>query len=195
LEGLKNKLTTEGTYTIDQQEFDLKGMIQEMELRLLNPFTEGIISDSRGQISGDFVLGGTPTAPDLNGRINLQETNTIIDFLGTRVLIPQHTITFNNRSIILGKVDVSDEQGQTGVLQGVIGHQFFTDFEFDLQFLSPSFQVMNTTVEQNPLFFGQLFADVVVDIRGSLELPTIDVEARTLENSVFNLQPWNYTKI
>ncbi len=189
LKGAKNNLSLNGQYVIDNKKFDIKGDIQQMEMRLLNPFTEGIITDSKGMAAGNFTLGGTPQKPDLNGQLSLQQASTIIDFLGARITIPEHTVRFNNQEITLGTVTVKDVDNQTGTLSGNIYHDFFTDFLLDLRFQTNSFQVMNTTAAQNPLFFGQLFVSADVNIDGSLALPFIEVNARTLPNSVFNLQP------
>lgn len=189
LKGEKNNLNVAGKYDIDKQEYDIKGIVSALEMRLIDPFAQDIISKSVGQLSGDFTLTGTPKASDLKGQLNLKEVSTIIDFLGTGVLIPKHTIVFNNNNISLGRVDLKDVNGQKGAIMGNISHQFFTDFEFDLQFKSDAFQIMNTMAVQNPLFFGQLFVAATVNITGNLELPTIEVQAKTLTNSVFNLQP------
>lgn len=189
LKGEKNNLEIGGQYRIDQRNFDIQGDIEEMELRLLDPFTINIISKSKGRASGKFTLGGTPLQPDLKGQLNLKEASTKIDFLGARILIPEHTIGFNNKEITLGMVTVKDVDNQTGTLTGNIYHNFFDDFLLDLKFQTNSFQVMNTNATNNPLFFGQLYVDADVYINGSLELPYIEVNARTLPNSVFNLQP------
>lgn len=189
LKGTQNNLTINGQYLIDERTFDIEGDIQTMEMRLLNPFMEGIISDSKGVASGNFTLGGTPQKPDLKGQINLQQVSTTIDFLGASITIPEHTVSFNNQEITLGTVNVKDTDNQTATLSGNIYHDFFADFLLDLRFQTNSFQVMNTTAEQSPLFFGQLFVSADVNIDGSLELPFIEVNARTLPNSVFNLQP------
>ena len=189
IKGANNNLELNGNYVIEDKTFDVKGAIQEMELRLLNPITEDIISDSKGRASGDFTLSGTFEKPDLNGQLALEDANTIIDFLGTRIFIPEHSIEFNSNEIVLGNVAVKDVDGQTGTLAGNIKHQFFQDYILDLQFKSDAFQVLNTTAEQSPLFFGQLFVEATVDVTGELTLPTIEVAAKTLPNSVFNLQP------
>ncbi len=189
LKGDNNNLSLVGQYTIDTKEFDISGDIQQMEMRLLNPFTEGIINDSKGMASGRFTLEGTPEKPDLSGQINLQQASTIIDFLGSRITIPEHTIAFNNQQITLGSVLINDADNQQGTLTGNIYHDFFADMQLDLRFQTNSFQVMNTTATLNPLFFGQLFVAADVNINGPLTLPFIEVNARTLPNSVFNLQP------
>ncbi|MEM6320280.1 MAG: translocation/assembly module TamB domain-containing protein [Bacteroidota bacterium] len=189
LVGKENRLKIDGQYYIQERRFDLTGDIQEMEMRLLNPFTEGIISDSKGKLAGQFTLVGTPEQPNLNGAISLNQASTIIDFLGTRILIPQHTIELNNGAIQLGSVEVKDIDNQTGTLSGKIRHDFFSNFFLDLDFSTPSFQVMNTKAEDNPLFFGRLIVAADVAINGSLDLPSIELNARTLPKSVFNLQP------
>jgi len=151
LKGPKNNLTLDGQYVIDERTFDIEGDIQAMEMRLLNPFTEDIISDSEGIASGNFTLGGTPKKPDLNGKLNLQQVSTTIDFLGARITIPEHTVAFDNQEITLGTVAVKDVANQTATLSGNIYHDFFADFLLDLRFQTNSFQVMNTTATQSPL--------------------------------------------
>ncbi|MEM1119823.1 MAG: translocation/assembly module TamB domain-containing protein [Bacteroidota bacterium] len=189
LRGANNQVKIAGNYQIDQQQFDIQGDLNRLEMRLLNPFTEGIISDSKGIAKGQFLLDGTPQKPDLKATLQLENTSTIIDFLGSRLLIPQHEIRIDNQTVALGNVAVEDEQGRQGTFSGQIKHEFFQNMQLDLRFDSDAFQVMNTTAEDNPLFYGLLNVDAVVDITGPLELPAIEIDARTLPNSVFNLAP------
>lgn len=189
LSGEKNKFTLDGNYSIQDRQFNLKGNIDSLELRLLNPFSERIVSDSRGKVSGGFSLNGSPQNPILNGQLNLEKASTIVDYLGTRIYIPNHSLFLDNRNIQIGNLQVRDENGQKGVISGFIQHQFFKDFDLNLKFQSDAFQLLNTTSEQNPLYYGQVFASVTASVSGKLQVPNIEIKAETLPNSIFNLQP------
>jgi len=189
LMGKKNKFSIGGNYRIQERKFDLEGTIDSLEMRLLNPFTKRIVSDSKGKISGDFSLEGSPQNPEVNGQLKLEKASTVVDYLGTRIYIPNHLFYMDNRTIQIGNLQVRDETGQKGVIKGIIQHDFFTDFDLKLKFQSDAFQVLNTTAEQNPLYYGQIFAAVTAAVAGELQVPNIQIKAKTLSNSVFNLQP------
>ena len=188
LSGEVNNFKIEGAYNPDQQQFDITCNIQALEMKLLNPFTKGIIRESEGIASGIIKLNGTPEKPKLQSELVLQNTSTNIVFLNSRITIPKHVLQITDRQIALGDVSIIGQDNKKATLNGIIKHRFFRDFDMDLLFQTTDFNIMNTTEKDNSLFWGNLNLSTDIRIKGSFIEPLLDIQAQTLANSTFFIQ-------
>ncbi len=190
LKGPVNDLNIGGTYGIDSEKLDLKGIIQPLELRLLDLVLVDVIADSKGTIEGNITVKGTIDKPDVNGTLNLREISTLIEFTQARYSIDQGTILLNNKTIDLGRMTLRDTASNTAQLDGKLTHNFFTDIKLDLDLNTEKFLILNTTPQDNSLFYGTLLLGAKVEVTGPLELPVLNIVAKTLPGSELNLSPF-----
>ncbi|MBR9920659.1 MAG: hypothetical protein GYB31_07445 [Bacteroidetes bacterium] len=189
LQGLVNQMNVGGTYDIENKVFDVNADIGRMEMQALDPFLSGLIHDSEGHLKGQFTLKGSPDKPALNGRLQLNQVQTTIDYLNARYKIVQGDIAFTERKIDFGNFKLLDENNQPANLSGVINHRTFSDMVFDLRFQTDQFQFLNTTAADNDLFYGKLILDSDTDIQGPLESPRFFIQAKTAAGTAFHVVP------
>ena len=188
--GENDAFTARGYYNIDSREFDVMADVKKMELSLLDPYLQTIINDSEGSISGKFEIKGTPEVPNFKGYLDLNNISTVIAVTKARYQIGEERITINNKEIDLEKMVLKDKQGRTADLVGKILHKNFSDFRLDLGVKTDEFLFLNTTATDSPLFYGKLNLSADLTVKGLLEKPNVQIVARTLANSEFNLSPF-----
>jgi len=121
--------------------------------------------------------------------------STLIDFSKARYEINNQNIRINNSKISFEDVALLDSKGNTAMVNGKIDHRSFSDFYYDLKINAEGFQLLNTTADDNPLFYGTIFLDARAKITGPLELPNLDVDAKSLTGSRFFLSPFIETDV
>lgn len=190
LKGPINDLNISGTYGIESKQLDIKASVAALEMRILDLVLVDVIADSKGTIEGNVTVQGTPDKPDVNGTLNLREISTLIEFTQARYAVNQGTIQLNNKTINLGQMTLRDTANNTAQLNGKLSHDFFTNITLDLDLSTDKFLILNTTAHDNPIFYGNLILGAQVDVTGPLELPLINVVAKTLPGSELNLSPF-----
>ncbi len=178
-----------GDYAYQKDELDLFASITNMELSLLNPLLEGNVSSASGKVTGEARVKGPISAPALTSSINLEKASLVVDYLKTKLKIPKHTLTITDKIIDIGAMKITGESQEEAVLSGKINHQFFSDLSLDLRLNTKKFRLLNTTMKDNPLFWGTLNLDTDITAQGTLNAPIITINAKTLPGSRFFLQP------
>ena len=188
LEGSENNLFVKGNYDLARKNYNLNGQIDALQISTLNPFTKGIISNSKGILSGNLILNGSLEKPQLRSTLLISEASTTIDYFNIPINIPRHQFQLDERKITLGNVNLLGENNKTAQINGSIKHDFFTNWNMDLGFQTEDFKLLNTTEEDNSIFWGTLNLKTDVKIDGPFEKPFINVNATTLPQSNFYIQ-------
>ncbi|MEZ4931105.1 MAG: translocation/assembly module TamB domain-containing protein [Saprospiraceae bacterium] len=119
------KLTLKGNYNVPQNQFDLSADIEKLSLVVADPFLSELMKDSRGYLSGNFTLTGTPETPALNGRITTHDISTHVIMTGTRYRTNENAITISEKEIDFGELELYDPAGRKAVVTGGITHEYF----------------------------------------------------------------------
>ncbi|MFK8005587.1 MAG: translocation/assembly module TamB domain-containing protein [Saprospiraceae bacterium] len=189
LEG-ENRMTLIGDYSIQENQFDLDFDIEKLSFALVDPFINEIIKDSKGDVSGEIKLTGTPNQPNVNGLLQVRNLNTLVILSNTRYSTDLANIQVSEKTFELGTIKLKDPKNNLAILTGRINHEYFQNLKLNLNLETDAFQVLNTTLENNELYFGNLFLKANVKVTGPLELPFLDVVAKTLPESKLFVQPF-----
>ncbi len=187
LKGKENDVSLVGGYDIAAQAYNVKATIAALEMRLVDPVMVGIISESKGKLTGQFSLNGTVEKPALAGAINLENISTNVDFSKTRYAVSTGKITFNNKEINLGTMVLTDRKNDKATLSGKVNHEFFSNLSLDLSMNTNRFTFLNTQATDNGSFYGKLFLNANVVITGPVTKPVLEIRAKTLEGSEVNV--------
>ena len=167
-------------------------------LNPLNPFGEGVITDIRGEISGDAKVTGRLQRPQINGNLNLDggglrvpylnvdyafDDDTTIDLITDR----QQRFVFNNARLI------DSEHFSKATLNGSINHVNFSDWALDLDINSDRLLVLNTKDSEDALYYGTAFVDGNINIEGLTNELLINANVASEEGTVFKI-PLNDTE-
>ncbi len=164
-------------YAVDNM-LNLEASYEQAPLNLLEPFFGDIFSNIKGTTSGNIFVLGTPSYPILRGgglveggSIRINYLNTTYDFEGN-ILFSENEIGFRN-------LRMSDTEGNPAWLNGGVFHDGFTNFVVDLKARLQSTKVLNTTLEENELFYGTAYVTGEVEVLGPANNLWITADARS----------------
>ncbi|MBP6827198.1 MAG: translocation/assembly module TamB domain-containing protein, partial [Saprospiraceae bacterium] len=184
-----NTASLRGTYDPGTRAFDIEARIEQLILAVADPFLNTLIRDSKGHISGNFTLRGTPDKPALNGSITTHDISTEVVISGTRYRTAENKITFSETEIDFGQLTLFDANDRKANLSGKIRHSYLDDIQMDMRVQTDGLQILNTTRDNNQLYYGKLFAKADVHITGTPALPRLDIVATTLDSSLLHVEP------
>jgi hypothetical protein len=88
--------------------------------------------------------------------------------------MPRESITFNNDGIRFNDFTLVDSTGNKAVISGSIDTKTYTDFAFGIDIKTDNFRVINSTQEDNKLYYGKLYLNSNIKIRGDMNTPVVD---------------------
>jgi len=100
-----------------------------------------------------------------------------VDFLGAFYRMEDQTVKLNESFIDFSGVELIDEMGNKAQVSGGLNHTLLADIEADLSISSPRFIGLNTTVEDNPLYYGLGVGKLDIAFRGPFDAIDIRVNA------------------
>jgi hypothetical protein len=141
-----------------------------------------------GHLTGKFALSGKVDQPVITGEGLVRNGAVTIDFLGIRLFIENQLVNFSENSIDATGSEILDIYGNPARLTGGIRHNYFTDLSLDLVIQSDNFLLLNTTEEDDIMYYGHCMGDARVEFSGELGSPNITVDAENRENTRFYLR-------
>ncbi len=181
IKGPLKKFIAEGIFDVSRTNgrIDMKVKADSADLNPLQPIFNGIASNLSGTVSGDLNLSGTLTKPAFKGTLKANNVSFIVDYLNTRYHI-NDKIGLSNESIDFRGLKVTDDLNSSGYVTGQIKHDFFSKMELNVKVEKVNkLMVLNTTKEQNDVFYGTGFASGNALFKGPIDDLKIDIKAKT----------------
>lgn len=181
--GVKN-IEVDGKYYIntisDSMDFDIT--LQKTNLTSFSGYVKGIFSDVKGKASGKLKLAGPANSPSLVGKIRLQQTSFVVDYLNTKYNFADE-VEFTPNYFRFNKITLNDANGNQAIVDGYIYHQKLKDFILNFDIQASNFQMLNTTYAQNELYYGTAYGSGKVKIFGPFDLIKINMAIKTEKNT------------
>ncbi|QOI98437.1 MAG: translocation/assembly module TamB [Flammeovirgaceae bacterium] len=156
--------------------------LKQANLKIFEPFLDELFSKFEGTITGNYSVTGTVSDPKLNGSGRVENGGLVINYLNTAYQF-NGLIGLTPSSIYFEEVNLTDAFRNRGELQGTITHYNFGNMEVNLVAKFTDFQVLNTTAQDNTLFYGQAYATGDVSITGPVNNLKITANATTRKNT------------
>ena len=189
--GPSNNVTGSAKYNTATRDIDMHLLVDSLQLLVLDPFLHDIIKNSQGHLSGEVKLSGTTEEPNISGQAKLHNTVTTIVANNTQYSFHDHVINFDDTTIDIGDLEINDKEGNTANLTGKIYHKNLKDMIVDLKIDTDKFLFLNTTTQENPVFFGRVFLDAQGIITGPVSLLQVDVTAKSLSGTEITISPYS----
>ncbi|MBZ9788054.1 translocation/assembly module TamB domain-containing protein [Psychroflexus sp. CAK57W] len=178
-------LAVNGIYQTNTSEttvdFDID--LRTLEMQTLEKFATDYIKNSNGNLKGDFEVNGPLDELDYKGflafdgvQFNLSTLNTLLQFKNERIELTKNKVSFDNFT-------VADQQDNTLTTSGFIDVEELINPKFDLSFDANNFQLLNSTAEDNDLYYGKLVFDASAKLNGNLDLPKVDLNLSIKEET------------
>lgn len=177
IQGQGNDVDLSGAYHAPEggePNFDLVLDIRNLNMSTLEAFSFGSIRESQGSIRGKLNITGTSDAPDVRGSLLFDQAATTIAMLNAHFEMDQQQIDFNRSGIRFNQFQITDSAGNKAQVNGSIRTQNYLDYAFNLGVTAKNLQVLHSTVEDNTLFYGDLFLDTDLKITGDIDNPKVN---------------------
>ncbi|MFI5161578.1 MAG: translocation/assembly module TamB domain-containing protein [Sphingobacteriales bacterium] len=173
--GKGNQVNMKGIYyTSPQSSFDLDLNIVKLNAKSIEGFSFGSVREATGTITGNLKITGTTAAPSIRGDVNFNKVGFNISMLNSYFTMPHESITFNDAGISFNNFTLVDSTGSKAIIAGTILTKDYTDFDFGLHIHSDNFRVINSTQEDNKVYYGKLYLTSDIKITGDINTPVVD---------------------
>lgn len=179
LKGDEIEILTYGAVNIDEEEgikFKTSLDLVEMKFDLIEWLVEGEIYNSRGYLSGNLELEGSPEEIDWSGILQFNEVSFVTRETRSTFSIPNEEISFSQSDINFSDFNIFDQDNNPTIINGSVDITELTMPVFDLNIVSRDFKFLESTREDNDFVFGRAILDLNIDLKGDLSTPLIEAD-------------------
>jgi translocation and assembly module TamB len=158
--------------------------VNKLQLNTLEGASFGNLKNARGYLSGNVDIEGKVEKPDIDGKLNFNETSFIVPMLNSLWKVDNESLlVIDNTGFRFNTFTIRDSANNKAVLDGMAYTTNYTNYKFDLSFKARNFQGLNSTKQDNSLYYGDLFFDADLNITGTEELPVVDGSVKVNEGT------------
>ena len=190
LSGKGNDISLSGHYYVkpaNQSIFDLALDIRQLQMSTVTAASMGTLARGSGHISGKVDINGTFEKPAVNGSLVFNKAGFSPTLLGSYFTVDQERININQAGFLFDTFTIRDSVNNTLVLDGYAYTSNFVNYRFDLTINADNFQAINTTKRNNALYYGKLYFDSDLRVRGTETSPVIDGAVTIRESTDFTV--------
>jgi len=158
----------------ENPEFNINMLLDFQALAVLERYSMGNISEMSGKMLGNISLTGTPDDPEILGSVGFEETALRVNSLNFRTRLRNEKLTFDKNGLLFNDFKIEDASQQKLTINGNILTKNYRDFDFDLRMVTTNLQPVNSTAADNKTFYGNLFIDTDITLKGNQNTPVID---------------------
>lgn len=172
-----NDVSINGNYIVKpaNSSYNFMVNIAAFQMHSLEGFTKGSIKDARGFLYGKIALNGSLNNPNIDGKINFDNTAFNVSAFNNVFKIDKASIAvINNKGIEFQNFVIRDTTQNTLAIGGGIHTTDFLNYNFDLTIKARNFQAINSTNKDNKLFYGKMVFSTDLTVKGTPSHPIID---------------------
>ena len=154
-----------GSYFPSNDSLDFTVDADGLSLALLNTVMGESFQNIHGNATGELKLKGGLNKVEMYGDIIGTNAGLALKYLQVSYYFTD-TVKFRGDSMIFDNITIHDFEGHTGVFDGSIRHDNFSNMDYNLSIRSNDLQIINTTSQINPRFYGKAYASGLVKITG-----------------------------
>ncbi|MFH7017094.1 translocation/assembly module TamB domain-containing protein [Flavobacterium sp. FlaQc-47] len=187
LTGEGNDMKLTGNYRMDDGNLDFNLDLNNLNMKSIQGFTMGNITDGTGALDGNFKITGNASAPKVNGELNFKDAGFRVAKLNSFFKTQNEKITLQNDLITFNKFTFHDENDNELTIDGTIKSADYTKFDFGLTVVADDFRAIHSKEADNDLFYGDLILDTKLNIKGTLENPVIGGNIKINKDTKFSV--------
>jgi hypothetical protein len=173
LTGAGNDVEIAGMYTVDNGNLDFDLDLRQLNVKSIQGFSFGNITEGEGYFSGDLRLEGTVTEPLILGDLEFNDVGFIVVPLDNYFQNMNDPISFTREGISFNRFTIEDEDNNQLVVDGRLQTSDYTSYGFNLTINADNFRAISSTAEDNEFYYGDLILDTRLTVGGSLNNPVV----------------------
>lgn len=183
----KHDTLVRGYFAPDRMRYYARMNVDSLDMGLLDPVLAGVVSSTEGIASAELVVQGERRKAELTGQIRARGLATTVDFTQVRYRVPEAVLDVRGNRFRAANVPVYDPEGNRGRLDVDLNLQHLSNIAYDLRVAPDEMLVLNTTADDNDFFFGRVYASGMARIAGDKGQVSMDIAARTDDDSFFSM--------
>lgn len=188
----KDTSEVNGFVSIVRNEMLLDIDVNNLQIGFIKPYLSSFANDLRATVNGKLYVGGPFDAIEIWGKAYARDAMLSIDFLKSEFYF-EDSVTIHKDAFVLKDIELTDRYGNKGMVNGLIKHHLFRDFDYKIDIDVNNILAFNTTEVDSPDFYGRFFATGKASIIGDMNSVNIDVIAKPEKNSYFAIPIDSYS--
>ncbi len=176
--GNGNDIQLAGKYYTGEGRMDMKLNIANLNASTLTPFSAGQLTDAGGSLKGNVAISGTINKPEVGGSVHFENAYVVPAVSGERFTLTNEKINISSRGINFDHFTLVDSAGNKAIINGDVLTTDFKNYGFDVDLNADDFRVINTPQKNNSLFYGKLNIDAKVELRGDMNVPSVNANLK-----------------
>ncbi|MGV9004311.1 translocation/assembly module TamB domain-containing protein [Flavobacterium sp.] len=187
ISGFDNLVFLDGSYQVGNGNFDLKLNVDKFQMKSIQAFTFGNLTKSTGFLNGKLDIEGNVNQPRIEGFLKFNEAGFEVKTLSAKFKLLNDKILFTNKKMLFTDFKLQDENNNNLVLDGNIDIADFSDLGLDLSLVANNFNPINSSEKDNDLFYGDLYLDNDLTIKGTVNKPIINGDIKINKDTKFSV--------
>ena len=186
ISGHGNDIALTGDYFLkpeNNSNFNFKLDLRKLPFQTIEALSMGAITQSTGNLTGIVNINGTAASPKIDGGISFNKTGFNLTLLGSYFTIDNETIKVGNSGIQFDTFTIKDSAKNVLVIDGLAGTTNFINYNLDLRVKAKNFRGINTVKQEKSLYYGQLYFNTNLNIKGTESAPVVDGSFNVLEKT------------
>ncbi len=151
----------------------VKAGIKNFPARTMEPFVKNFITNLKGVISGYFNITSEGGNENFDGEINISDGGMRITSLKSGYRIPDEKIMFSGKKVVFDNFTVLDSLDNKLSINGSLDLSIPGSILTNMEATSSDLQIMNRGEKDNSSFYGKIFIDSRVSVKGLIPTPEI----------------------
>lgn len=185
--GQGNQVNLDGNYKTGDSSFDMNLAIEKLNMKSIQGFTMNHLSESTGFLTGNFKITGNTSQPNVIGDLQFNDVGFKATELNAKFKSINDKISFTNNAITFNKFIIKDEKDNDLTINGTIDSHEFSNLGFNLTVDADNFKAVNSKAKDNDLYYGELYLDNHLRIKGDFNNPDIDGNIKVNKDTKFTV--------
>ncbi|WP_395077576.1 translocation/assembly module TamB domain-containing protein, partial [Flavobacterium sp.] len=185
--GQENQVNLNGTYKASTSNLDMYLDIDKLNLKSIQGFTMGNLTESTGFLNGNFKITGNSSKPNVNGELKFNDIGFKVKQLNANFKSINDKIVFQNDEVTLNKFTIKDQKDNDLTINGKIITTDYSNLGFDLSINAKNFNAVNSKAKDNDVYYGELYLDNDLRVKGTLNNPIVEGNIKINEGTKFTI--------
>ncbi len=187
LTGQENQVNLDGTYRASDDNLNMNLDIQKLNLKSVQGFSMDNITDGTGYFSGKFKISGNTGNPKLLGDLQFNDIGFKATKLNAKFKSINDKMAFTDNAMVLDNFTIYDEKNNDLIINGKLNNANYTNLGFDLTVDAYNFKAVNSKEKDNDTFYGELFLDNHLIVKGTVESPKVEGNIKVNKDTKFTI--------
>ncbi|UII24135.1 translocation/assembly module TamB domain-containing protein [Fulvivirga ligni] len=172
-----NNVKVDGYYLADSvPEIHLDANLVNLDLSTIESFTMGQLTEMKGSINGLLKIRGTTADPDIAGKLNFNQARFKAAYVQTTFKINNESLNFTKTGISFNDFVINDVNGNAARINGDVATTDYSFYKFDLKLKTDNFLLLNTSEDDNELYYGKIELNCNATITGNSDQPNVQMD-------------------